>query len=193
MPGPARKRTAAQRKSKTADEDGPIETTQILDEQGQDTEIRILREKNANDNKQAQFALDVGVLTCIFISIMHVIGHLSSPIPIFAILATFQLVLLPFSLTPGWIPRLPALSPDNHLYAFSIQITISICAIYLRWYHGASSGGAGSMSGIELNEVARWAMPALVVGAIDMQRRSERTSEQKIKMLEGMKYDLKGA
>ncbi|OCF31277.1 hypothetical protein I316_07063 [Kwoniella heveanensis BCC8398] len=168
----------------------------ILDEQGQDAEIRILREKNVNDNKQAQFALDVGVLTCIFISAMHVIGHLSSPTPIFAILAIFQLALLPFSLTPGWIPFLPTLSPNNHLYSTSIQITISICAIYLRWYHGASGpggGGAGSMGDIELNEVARWAMPALVVGAIDMQRRSERTSEEKIRLLERMKYDLKGA
>ncbi|WVF69280.1 hypothetical protein IAT40_004056 [Kwoniella sp. CBS 6097] len=192
MAGQARKRTTAQRKPK-AEDVNLLETSDILDEQGQDTEIRILREKNVTDNRQAQFALDVGVLTCIFISVMHVIGHLSSPTPIFAILAIFQLVLLPFSLTPGWIPSLPTLSPDNHLYAFSIQLTISICAIYLRWFHGASGGGAGSMSDIELNEVARWAMPALVVGAIDMQRRSERTSEEKIRLLEAMKYNLKGA
>ncbi|WVR06202.1 hypothetical protein IAU60_003232 [Kwoniella sp. DSM 27419] len=189
MSGQPRQRTAAQRKSKAEDYEvlGPDE---ILDEQGQESEVRRLRAKNESDNGQAQTALDVGVLMSTFIAVMHIVGNFSAPTPMFTMIGLLQLALLPLSLTPSWLPFLPKMSPDIHLYAFSIQLTMSLCAIFLRYYHGLADG---DMPFIELNEVARWAMPALVVGAVDMQRRGERRAEEKLALLEGMKYNHKGA
>ncbi|WWC62373.1 uncharacterized protein I303_104969 [Kwoniella dejecticola CBS 10117] len=190
----ARQRTAAQRKQKGEVEE-PLRADEILDNDGQEDQIRLLREKNTADNKQAHLALDLGVLISSIISILQFFDHLSSPNPIFSILAFIQFALLPLSLTPGWIPYLPEISSENHLYSFSIQLTVSFCALFIRYYHslpGATGVGAGLVP-LELGEVARWVIPALVVGAIDLQRRSEKQSEENLNQLENLKYDLKGA
>ncbi|WWC70588.1 uncharacterized protein I206_104539 [Kwoniella pini CBS 10737] len=186
----ARQRTNAQRKQRDEDEE-PLNTNEILDNDGQEEQIRLLREKNTSDNKQAHLALDFGVLISSIISILQFFDHLSSSNPIFSILSVFQFVLLPFSLTPGWIPFLPTISSENHLYSFSIQLTVSLCALFIRYHH--SLPGGSDMISLELGEIARWIIPTLVVGAIDLQRRSEKQSEENLLELEKLKYDLKGA
>jgi hypothetical protein len=44
-----------------------------------------------------------------------------------------------------------------------------------------------------LSEIVRWALPELMAGAVEMQRRSEREAERKLRMLEGLQYDVPGA
>ncbi|WRT67609.1 uncharacterized protein IL334_004581 [Kwoniella shivajii] len=185
-----RQRTKAQRNAQIEEEE-PLVPSQVLDEQTQSEEIRLLRQKNSMDNKQAQMVLDVGVLIATIISIMQFFEHTPSPNPIFCILAVIQLLLLPFSITPRWLPIEP-ISPDIHLYTLSVELTVSVCAIYIRYNLSLPSSGAG-MEPMEVGEMARWIMPALVSGAVNMQRRAERQSEMKLDMLEELKYDLKGA
>ncbi|WWC88854.1 uncharacterized protein L201_003769 [Kwoniella dendrophila CBS 6074] len=196
MAGQARKRTAAQRKQRDEDEE-PLNPGEILDNDGQDEQIQLLREKNINDNKQAHIALDLGVLTAFVITVLQFFDHIKSPNPIFCILAIIQAVLLPFSLTPSWISYVTPtqITPDIHLYSLSIQLTVSLCAISIRYQHSLpyQGGGQASMLALEMGEIARWIMPALVVGAVDVQRRGERQAEEKLVLLEQMKYDLKGA
>ncbi|WVQ65959.1 uncharacterized protein L199_004137 [Kwoniella botswanensis] len=194
MAGQARKRTAAQRKALNEDEE-PLNPTEILDNDGQEDQIRLLRQKNIDDNKQAHLALDIGVLIALVITILQFFDHLSSPNPIFCILSIIQFILLPFSISPDRIPsNLPftQISPENHLYSLSVHLTVSLCALFIRYHNSLPSSGMDVVA-LELGEVARWIIPTLVVGAVDMQRRGERQSEIRLGELEGMKYDLKGA
>lgn len=48
-------------------------------------------------------------------------------------------------------------------------------------------------SAVPLSELVRWALPELMVGAVEIQRRNERDSEAKLRQLEGLQYDVKGA
>ncbi|WVW84467.1 hypothetical protein I302_106501 [Kwoniella bestiolae CBS 10118] len=194
MAGQARKRTAAQRREREEDQE-PLTPAEILDNDGQDEQIKLLRQKNMNDNKQAHMALDIGVLTALVISTLQFFDHLSSPNPIFSILSIIQFVLLPFSLSPDHIPsrlNIKPISPETHLYSLSIHLTVSLCALFIRYHHSLPGSGVDAVS-LELGEVARWIIPTLVVGAVDVQRRGERGSEERLNELEGMKYDLKGA
>ncbi|WVQ81054.1 hypothetical protein IAT38_003161 [Cryptococcus sp. DSM 104549] len=186
-----RQRTAAQRKPKPEEDASLLSTADIADEQEQENEITYLRTKNDADNRQAQNALDVGVIISVFITIIQLQSHFPSQHPIFPLLAGSQLLLLPFSLTPHWLPsRLrPYLQNEqNHILLLSFQFIIALCALYLRSHHGGAGGKA-----VEMGEIARWGLPALVVGAVEMQRRGERESEGKLKMLESMRYNVKGA
>ncbi|WVQ91640.1 hypothetical protein IAS59_005442 [Cryptococcus gattii] len=103
MPKP-RQRTAAQRQTKEDEDSSLLTTADILDEQEQEQEIRELREKNQQNNVQSQNALDVGILTCILISGIQIKSHLRSSSPIIPLLALIQLILLPLSLTPHFLP-----------------------------------------------------------------------------------------
>nr|ODO01144.1 hypothetical protein L204_01871 [Cryptococcus depauperatus CBS 7855] len=163
---------------------------EIIDNQEQQQEINKLRAKNLKDNRQAQNALDVGILTNVFISVIQIKAFIAYPNPIFTILSIFQLILLPLSLTPHWLPSswLPYLnSASNHLLILSIHLAISICAVSLRTF------STGPTEHLQLGEIARWTLPCLVVGGVDMQRRGERDADQKLRLLETMKYDLRGA
>ncbi|WWD18317.1 hypothetical protein CI109_102767 [Kwoniella shandongensis] len=187
----ARQRTAAQRKPKQ--EDDGLSTAEIVDEQEQDAQISALKAKNENDNKQAQNALDVGVVTCLFIAGMQVAQHSSNPNPIFCLLAIFQFLLLPFSLTPHWLHSAlrPYLTKEgNHLLFLSLQLTIATCAVLLR---SQQPGSNLESPALQINEIARWILPALVIGGVEMQKRSERQTQEKMALLEGLRYDVKGA
>ncbi|WVQ72934.1 hypothetical protein IAR50_002496 [Cryptococcus sp. DSM 104548] len=189
---PPRKRNAAQRTAK--DEDEPqLAPAEIIDEQEQENEIAALRKKNKEENRQAQNALDVGVLISIFITCIQVYNFRNHANPIFLLLNVFQLFTLPLSLTPEWLPtswKPYLLSPSNHLLLLSVHLTTTLCALFLRYQQTPTFGQVG---GLEFGEVARWALPTLVVGAVEMQRRAERETDEKIKLLEGLRYDVKGA
>ncbi|KAK8858428.1 hypothetical protein IAR55_002655 [Kwoniella newhampshirensis] len=192
MPRPARQRTAAQRRSRPEDESS-LGPAAIVDEQEQDAQIAALKRKNESDNRQAQTALDVGVLTCMFIAAMQVAQHSDFPNPIFSILALFQLILLPFSLTPHWLHSKlhPFINKEgNHLLLFSIQLTVAVCAIFIRYQRAQGEAGEPEL---QFNEIARWGLPALLTGGVEMQKRSEARTEEKMALLEGLKYDVKGA
>ncbi|XAO24826.1 hypothetical protein I312_103633 [Cryptococcus bacillisporus CA1280] len=103
MPKP-RQRTAAQRQTKEDEDASPLTAGDILDEQEQEQEIRELREKNQQNNVQSQNALDVGILICILISGIQIKSHFHSSSPIIPLLALIQLILLPLSLTPHFLP-----------------------------------------------------------------------------------------
>ncbi|EAL21548.1 hypothetical protein CNBD0160 [Cryptococcus deneoformans B-3501A] len=186
-----RQRTVSQRQPKE-DEDASLLTTE------QEQEIRELREKNQRNNAQSQNALDVGILTCLFIRLLYSSGiqitsHFRSPSPIIPLLALIQLILLPLSLTPHFLPgplRPYVSSPSNHLLILSVHLTVSIFAILLR---NQQAGATLETPALEVGEVARWALPSLVVGGVEMQRRGERTAEERLRLLEGAKYEVKGA
>ncbi|ODN74341.1 hypothetical protein L202_06757 [Cryptococcus amylolentus CBS 6039] len=189
---PPRKRNAAQRKA-TSEDEPQLSPAEIIDEQEQDNEIAALRKKNTEENRQSQNALDVGVLTSIFITAIQIYNFRNHPNPIFLFLNVFHLVMLPFSLTPEWLPsswKPYLLSPSNHLLLVSVHLTTTLCALFLRYQQTPVFGQEG---GLEFGEVARWALPTLVVGAVEMQRRAERETDAKIRLLEGLRYDVKGA
>ncbi|OXG83082.1 hypothetical protein C348_02725 [Cryptococcus neoformans Gb118] len=188
-----RQRTVAQRQPKKDEDTSLLTTADILDEQEQEKEIRELREKNQRDNAQSQNALDVGILTCLFISGIQITSHFRSSSPVIPLLALIQLILLPFSLTPHFLPgplRPYVSSPSNHLLLLSIHLTVSVFAILLR---NQQAGATLEAPALEVGEVARWALPSLVVGGVEMQRRGERTAEERLRLLEGAKYEAKGA
>nr|KIR47072.1 hypothetical protein I312_03394 [Cryptococcus bacillisporus CA1280] len=190
MPKP-RQRTAAQRQTKEDEDASPLTAEQ-------EQEIRELREKNQQNNVQSQNALDVGILICILIWLIYSSGiqiksHFHSSSPIIPLLALIQLILLPLSLTPHFLPgplRPYVSSPSNHLLLLSIHLTVSVFAILLRNQQGGASLEAPAL---EVGEVARWGLPCLVVGGVEMQRRGERTAEERLRLLEGAKYEVKGA
>ncbi|KGB79970.2 hypothetical protein CNBG_5908 [Cryptococcus deuterogattii R265] len=192
MPKP-RQRTAAQRQTNEDEDASLLTTADILDEQEQEQEIRKLREKNQQNNVQSQNALDVGILTCVLISGIQIKSHFRSSSPIIPLLALIQLILLPLSLTPHFLPgplRPYVSSQSNHLLLLSIHLTVSVFAILLR---NQQAGASLEAPALEVGEVARWGLPCLVVGGVEMQRRGERAAEEKLRLLEGTKYEVKGA
>lgn len=96
-----------------------------------------------------------------------------------------QALLLPLSLSPDWIKYASAreFMEANHLAVTVVQLTLFMVA-YL---------GVGQDHGAGLTDMVRWAIPELVAGAVEWQRRSERDSEASLQRLEGLRYDLKGA
>ncbi|GFZ45388.1 hypothetical protein JCM24511_03114 [Saitozyma sp. JCM 24511] len=184
MPGPrgagatARQRTAAQRKSK--EDDVPAEEVVVQDSEEQAAEIRELRKRNDAANERAQNGLDIGVIVVLFITGANFLHQLEHP-SLLSLLSGLQTLLLPLSLTPYYLPLFRPFTESYHTYLAFVHLILFVPA-FLQ-----------VKSAVPLSELVRWALPELMVGAVEIQRRNERDSEAKLRQLEGLQYDVKGA
>lgn len=58
--------------------------------------------------------------------------------------------------------------------------------IFVLAFNTVKKQGAG------MGEILRWALPEIIAGAVEIQRRSEEESERKLGELDGLTYESKG-
>lgn len=101
-----------------------------------------------------------------------------------------QTLVLPFSLSPGWlgsrIKLVNDVSENYHQIITGLQLMLFM-AIFLGYRNDPA------LPPTKMIDFLRWALPELVTGAVEIQRSSERESEKSIRDLEKLRYDLKGA
>lgn len=93
-----------------------------------------------------------------------------------------QCLLVPLSLSPQWLPFLRGLGWANHQLVVGLNLAVFALMLTL-----------GKTPGTSVPEMLRWAVPELVAGAVEMQRRSEQQAEASLRKLERLRYPLKGA
>jgi hypothetical protein len=104
-----------------------------------------------------------------------------SPSPFFLYISILQVVLLPLSLSPRWTRRL---GPVVRYHYIAVFIHLGLFALVFNAEYKRKVG---------VLELARWALPEIVAGAVEIQRRGEIDAENKLALLEGLKYEHKGA
>ena len=92
-----------------------------------------------------------------------------------------QTLLLPLSLTPTWLPFLSSIMRRHHYL-----LLIAHLAVFMFAFNVMKKRDAG------MAEMMRWALPEIVAGAVEIQRRSELDSARGLRQLGGLKYHLKG-
>lgn len=97
-------------------------------------------------------------------------------------LSIAQAVLVPLSLSPKWLPFLQGRGWANHPLVAAAHLILFFAMLVL-----------GKTEHTPLPETLRWAVPELVAGAVELQRRSEVQAEAALERLERLKYPLKGA
>ena len=118
---------------------------------------------------------------------MQFLRQLDNPSLPLTPLSPLSLFLLPLSLSPT---RIPALAPyaKYHTYIVLTQLLIFIIASNALISRRSVTGSA-----LPIIDIARWALPELIAGGVEMQRRGEKDGEKRLRELEGLKYDVKGA
>ncbi|KAL7423176.1 hypothetical protein Q5752_002476 [Cryptotrichosporon argae] len=172
-----RQRTAAQRKIKDDSEDA-----RPLTEEEQDAEIETIKATWETNKRAAQNALDTLVVVATIVSAFHALRYLSTPSAV-TLISLVQTLLLPLSLTPYWIPPLASFSQRQHTQVLGAHLSLFIYAFYK--VHSAGLTGWSAY--------IHWALPELVAGAVEYQRRTEKTDADKIARLEALRYNHKGA
>ena len=116
---------------------------------------------------------------------MALLRHHSADKPFFVFLSAIQIALLPLSLTPSNypIPPISTWGERYHTYLIvphAILFTIGIRMMLLQetWQY---------------TDALRWAVPEIIVGAVEMQRMGERDVEGRLRAWEGTQYRVKGA
>ena len=85
-------------------------------------------------------------------------------------------------MTPYWFPFLEPVTKARHQLLVIVHLLIFIFAVIILWWkQDAGIGG-----------IARWSLPGLMAGIIEMQRRGERDAESKLESLKGLTYLVKG-
>lgn len=89
---------------------------------------------------------------------------------------------MPLSLSPRWLPFLHGRGWANHPLVAAAHLALFVAMLVL-----------GKTPATPLPETLRWAVPELVAGAVELQRRSEAQAEAALANLERLRYPLKGA
>lgn len=111
----------------------------------------------------------------------QLLRHFSKPSSFLRLLALSQTLLLPLSLSPYWIPFLSHFMNHQHHLLVMAHLVLFVLA-----FNTVKKQGAG------MAEIVRWALPEIMAGAVEIQRRSERDAERRLRKLQGMKYPAKG-
>ncbi|ORY21981.1 hypothetical protein BCR39DRAFT_552473 [Naematelia encephala] len=178
--GPAARQRSSTQTKKEKEKAKSAQETRILDEQEQEAEIKHLRRQNRRDNEQNHYTLDAGVSVVLLLSFIHFLRQIDDGSLPLIILCLLQTLLLPLSLTPSRIPPLSALTTRYHQLIVLTQLVIFVLA-YIAIGQDKS-----------FVRVARWALPELVTGAVEIARRGERGMEKRLKELEALRYNAKG-
>lgn len=117
---------------------------------------------------------------------MRVLNESTSPL--LRRLSLAQTVLLPLSLTPSILPRLSWIGSRYHS-----EITVAHLTIFGVAFLTLRKVAKTSGTDVPIVEILRWALPELIAGAVEIQRRGERDVQKNLGDLERMRYDLKGA
>lgn len=97
-------------------------------------------------------------------------------------LSAAQAVLMLLSLSPRCITFLQGRGWANHSLVAAAHLLLFVAMLVL-----------GKTPATPLPETLRWAVPELVAGAVELQRRSELQAEAALAKLERLRYPLKGA
>jgi hypothetical protein len=116
---------------------------------------------------------------------MQFLRQLDNPSPILIPLSLSSLLLLPFSLSAN---RFPALAQYAKYHTYIVLLQLLIFVIATNILVSRRSGG-----GLPILDIVRWALPQLIAGGVEMQRRGEKEGEVRIRELEGLRYDVRGA
>ena len=116
---------------------------------------------------------------------MSLSRHVAAGNYTFVLMSGVQIALLPFSLTPTNYP-VPIISPLAAKYqtyfliphAFIFALAVRLLTFQPTWIW---------------SDAVRWALPEIIVGSVEMQRRGERDVEARLQAWEGTKYQVKGA
>jgi hypothetical protein len=179
------------------DEQGSSFFSPTADEVEQEQEIKSLRRVTKANNERIRSTLDVGVLTVTFMYVNNTTAQLicrtgiqflrqfDDPSLVLIPLSLVQLSLVPLSLTPERLLVFGQYARKLHQYIVVIQLLIFLLATKVLIDRGVGV--------IPKGMIVRWALPELVAGAVEVQRRGEVEAERKLKELEGLRYDAKGA
>ena len=97
------------------------------------------------------------------------------------VLGLIQTNLLPLSLTPHWLPLFEPVTIGRHHIIVIVHFLIFIVVFVVLQEQDAG-----------IVEIARWSLPCLMAGVVEMTRRGERDAERKLERLEGLTYAMKG-
>ena len=99
-------------------------------------------------------------------------------------LCAVQTLALPLSLSKQWLPsKLHAAIAPYHTLLVFLHL-----AIFVMVFNFVSRTRPWSIP-----DIARWALPEVIAGAVEIQRRGEQQSEASLKVLEKARYEAKGA
>lgn len=96
-------------------------------------------------------------------------------------LSMLQTALLPLSLSPGWLPRFASVMRRDHQFLVLAQLVIFALAFNQLFKNR------------EIAQIFQWALPEVISGAVEIQRRGERDTAKRLKEMEGLTYNVKGA
>jgi hypothetical protein len=114
---------------------------------------------------------------------MSVLRTASRGFSLALLVITLQTALLPLSLTPRWMQSYADRLEQSHLYVVGGQLVLLFVALWLL----SSSPIWG------LYDVAQLALPLVVAGGVEVQRRGDRELERQMQSWERSKYGVKGA